>query len=246
MIEALKSVWFKIPKNILLTFGLIILGYITQRFFDNYFYNQPFLSLSKFLVSLIWGGIFLIGYFLISFIYFSLKLISELQNQTALEQNNQIIKLEFKERQYREFYSPMIACLKEIKAKNLITVKVSKASSEAWRELCANSPRPMPNHDKEFEPYKKSIEYANKQLEQEILPLYNKMLSIFSEKYGLANSEIQKGYDEFCEFVEIWNRWITHSIAVDTIEKLDHREKKLFPFYDELEKQTNILRKHFD
>lgn len=149
-------------------------------------------------------------------------------------------KLDFIERQLKEFYSPLLGCQKELRSKSEIRLKISDAADKAWREKCEK--KPFLNHEKEFEPYEKIIEYDNKQLRDELLPLYHKMLIIFRDNYWLAEPETRKWYSELCEFVEIWDRCISDNIPNEVIEKLNHKEGKLKPFYQDLEKQIDVLR----
>ena len=121
-------------------------------------------------------------------------------------------------------------------------MKISKAANEAWKEECERNPEPFLNHDEKFKPYAKIIEYDNEQLRNELLPLYRKMLSRFGENYWLAEPETRKWYSELCEFVELWERWMASSIPAKVIEKLDHSEEGLRPFYRELEDRIDILR----
>ncbi len=75
------------------------------------------------------------------------------------------------------------------------------------------------------------------------MPLYRKMLSVFTENYWLAEPETRKWYSEFCKFVELWERWLAEKIPGDVIKQLDYDdEKKLQLFYEDLEKQTDQLR----
>lgn len=151
-------------------------------------------------------------------------------------------KLDFIERQLREFYSPLLGCRKEIHAKFVLRWKVSQAADKAWKEVCERSPKPFLNHEKEFEPYKKMIEYDNEQFKNELLPLYRKMLLTFRENYWLAEPETSKWYSELCDFVELWERWISSNIPGEVIRKLDLDERKLEPFYKELEDRIDMLR----
>ena len=152
-------------------------------------------------------------------------------------------RLEYIERQLREFYSPMLGCRKEIQAKSALRLRISQASEEAWKEVCERNPRPFVNHDKEYEPYKKTIDYDNDQLEKELIPLYEKMLRIFNENYWLAEPETTIWYSKLCDFVELWRRWISRNIPADVIKKIDTSEKELLPFYDELENRLTLLKK---
>lgn len=152
-------------------------------------------------------------------------------------------RLEFVERQLREFYSPMIGCLKKIKAKSELRYEISKASDPAWRKICDEHPKQFWDHEKYFEPFKKSIMYNNKQLREELIPLYDKMVSIFTENDCLAESETKSWYQELTRFVELWHRWLNGSIPVEVIKELDHSEERLKPFYEDLETQILKLQK---
>ena len=146
--------------------------------------------------------------------------------------------LDFYERQIREFYSPMLGCQKEIRARSEVRLKINNAASTTWKDkFKENSDR----DDKDFHPYERILEYNNSQLENELIPLYKKMLSIFSNNFWLAQPETRKWYPELCEFVEIWQRSISESIPGEVIEEIGHSEKKLYDFYEDLENQLNIL-----
>lgn len=93
----------------------------------------------------------------------------------------------------------------------------------------------MHDHEERFAPFNKIIEYENDQLKTEIVPMYRQMLALFTEKYHLAAPETRAFYQEFLEFVELWNRWLAESLPGAVMEKLDHREGKVQPFYEQLE-----------
>lgn len=151
-------------------------------------------------------------------------------------------RLESIERQLREFYSPMIGCLKKIRAKSELRFEIEKASNLAWQKICKEHPKPFLDHEKHFEPFRKSILYDNRQLRKELIPLYDKMVSIFTDKLYLAESSTKKWYSELCRFVELWHRWLAESISAEVIQKLDHTEERLKPFYQDLENQLEKLR----
>lgn len=153
-------------------------------------------------------------------------------------------RLEFVERQLLEFYSPMIGCLKKIKAKSELRYEISRASDPAWRKICdEHRGKQFWDDEKRFEPFKKSIVHDNKQLREELIPLYDKMISIFTENYYLAELETKNWYSELSRFVELWHRWLDESIPVEVIKELDHTEERLKPFYEDLETQILKLQK---
>jgi hypothetical protein len=156
---------------------------------------------------------------------------------------NEARQLRFVERQMEEFYSPMIGCLKKIQAKSLLRVEIDRASEAAWREICAKHPQPFLDHEKYFEPFMKSIRYNNEELRKEILPLYDEMVTIFTEKYWLANSTTQQWFSELSAFASLWHRWLDESIPPEVVKEIGHNEDQLRPFYEDLQAQIAILHK---
>jgi hypothetical protein len=99
----------------------------------------------------------------------------------------------------------------------------------------------MPNHEKLFAPYKSIIEYDNKQLREELMPLYRKMLDLFTEKYWLADEATRIFYQDFFEFVEIWERYLAESLPGEVLAKLDHSEENVLQFYEHIENKLSTL-----
>jgi hypothetical protein len=108
--------------------------------------------------------------------------------------------LDFIERRVTEFYSPMVGCIKSIRALSELRVEVSNAAEAAWHEICARAPTPFLNHDKHFEPFKGIVGYENEQLYRDILPTYERMIQIFIDHYWLADDEARKYYPELVRF----------------------------------------------
>ena len=150
----------------------------------------------------------------------------------------------FIQKQMSEFYSPIAGCRKRIRAKCEVREKVSSAANEAWKELCApytEAKQPMHNHAEQYEPYGKIIEYDNNQLREELLPLYRKILDLFTEKYWLADEDTRAYYQGFLEFVEIWERYLSRALPGDVIQKLGHSEENVLPFYEHVERKLSAL-----
>lgn len=152
----------------------------------------------------------------------------------------------FVQKQLSEFYSPIAGYRKRIRAKSEVRVKVSEAASEAWKELCApysEAKQPMLNHEELYAPYGKIIEYDNNQLREELMPLYRKMLEVFTEKYWLADADTRAYYQDFLEFVEIWERYLAEALPGDVNRKLGHTEENVKPFYEHIESKLTALQK---
>ena len=99
----------------------------------------------------------------------------------------------------------------------------------------------MLDHEERFAPFKKIIDYDNEQLRAELVPKYREMLALFTNRYHLADADTRAFYQEFLEFVEIWNRWLAEALPPEVWTKLDHTEERVKPFYDHLELKMQQL-----
>lgn len=151
--------------------------------------------------------------------------------QLSIQRRNAFI-----ERQLSELYSPMAGYRKRIRAKSELREKIARTTNEAWQEN-------LPDSHEGFEPYRKSIDYDNAQFREELIPLYNKILDLFTEKYWLADDDTRAFYQGYLEYVEIWNRHLAESIPGEVITKLGHAEKNNYPFYEHLEQKISALQR---
>lgn len=156
----------------------------------------------------------------------------------GLRQLKEERRLAFIEKQLNEFYSPLLGMHKVIREKSILRLKISKAGDKGWKENVHNGQNPS------IEPIKDEIAYDNRQLMEEFIPTYKKMLDIFRDQYWLAEPTTRCFFGDFVEYVEIWNRFIKRGVSMISLEGIGgHHEEKLQPFYDELEHQTAILSK---
>ena len=143
-------------------------------------------------------------------------------------------------------YSPIAGCRKRIRAKSELRKKISGAAGDSWQELCARydaAQQIMHNPEELFAPYKSIIEYDNQQLRDELIPLYRKMLDVFTEKYWLADEDTRAHYQDFLEFVEIWERFLAEALPGEVVRNLGHTEDNLRPFYEHIEQKLSALQK---
>ena len=150
--------------------------------------------------------------------------------------------LDFKQKQITELYSPMIGCIKNIKAHSELRSELSSLANEAWQEICEFAPKPFLDHQNQFKPFEKLIEYDNEKFREELLPMYEKMLEIFTANYWLAEDSTKEYYSELCRFVELWHRWLGETLPREVLFKVQHTEERLTPFYADLEKHMLDLR----
>ena len=154
---------------------------------------------------------------------------------------------EYIDRQLREFYSPLLACRKEIEALSNLRVKIGQKTAEYNRESFEKGGEL--SHEERIElgkelgsKFDKQISYENEQFKEKVLSLYERMLEIFSNNIHLAEPSTLKYYEEFYEFVEIWRRCFADGIIGEVVEKIGHDEGKLKLFYLEIRSQFENLR----
>ncbi len=144
--------------------------------------------------------------------------------------------------QLQEFYSPLLGMRALILSKSEARQKIKGIADAVWIEMFDGVTDPDTKREIQEEhlpSFDKLQDYDNTQLQEEIVPLYRKMLDHFTSHIWLAERSTQKHYDALCEFVEVWNRSLDKSLPPQVAGKIQHDEKRLYPFY-------NDLQDHFD
>jgi hypothetical protein len=149
-----------------------------------------------------------------------------------------------KHEQLMGFYAPLRAMRAEIKAKSELRTHLHSAGEEAWAEKIRGVDDPLRKKkivEQERPKVGKIWDRSDEQLKKELVPLYGAMLKHFSSQMGLAEGSTLEYYPALGEFVEIWNRFLDGSLPTEVANKMDHREDKLKPFYEDVEKNFSRL-----
>ncbi len=102
---------------------------------------------------------------------------------TALHQKRERRDAHIKS-QLSEFYSPLLGIRSQIKAKSEVRLKVSTVAGGLWPAKFEGNDDPLLKKkitDSDGPAYDKLQGYNNRQLTDEIVPLYRKMLAIFTD-----------------------------------------------------------------
>ena len=92
-----------------------------------------------------------------------------------------------------------------------LRLKVQNKADSEWRRLCDES-RAIGVEalqwltEKREEEFTRIIEYDNRQLREELIPAYRKMVNLFRDNMWLAESETKEYFGQLIEFVELWER----------------------------------------
>lgn len=100
--------------------------------------------------------------------------------------------------------------------------------------------------DKRGKEFMEIIEYDNRQLAEELIPAYRRMVNIFRDNMWLADTGTKSYFVTLLEFVELWERWLVKSLPLEVLQALEHGEKSLHPFYEHLQNKHDELRKKLE
>lgn len=154
-------------------------------------------------------------------------------------------RLSFIEKQLKYFYSPLLGLRKEIFMLSDFREKISRIADAEWKELCEKERNPDALRkltEDRWEEFDKIIKYDNRQLTETLIPSYNKMVTIFRENYYLAEKQTLDYFQSLLEFVNIWDRWLDHSLPKEVNESLEQNEETLKPLYADIKKTHDELR----
>jgi hypothetical protein len=160
-------------------------------------------------------------------------------------------QLTFVERQLLDFYSPLLGIRSEIRMRSELRVRVHNTADAEWRRLCEEKKligvealqKLTDERGKEFT---EIIEYDNRQLKEELIPAYRKMVNLFRDNMWLAEAETKEYFRPLLEFVELWERWLAKTLPSEVIQSLEHGEESLHPFYDHLQNKHDELREKLE
>jgi hypothetical protein len=162
---------------------------------------------------------------------------------TALNQKRERQQRRISE-QLAEFYGPMLALRAQVLSRSELSLRISERAGSAWQSMIRHA---YESKDElraidlveeltkgRFPDFEKLTRYGNRQLAEDIIPAYRKMVALFTLKMHLAEPSTISHFPALFEFVEIWNRWLDGSLPVEVLGQLNHSEETLFPFYGDL------------
>jgi hypothetical protein len=153
---------------------------------------------------------------------------------------------ERRHRRYEEqlrFYAELFSIRRVIRAKSELRVKLHAMAHSGWRDQVSRAGGNKALLDQADPEYQKLFDYSDTQLREEIIPLYRKMLDYWTANKAQAEPSTQQHFATFVDYVEIWNRFLQKSLPASVIEQIGHEEKKLYPLYEDIEKNVERLRK---
>jgi hypothetical protein len=109
-----------------------------------------------------------------------------------------------------------------------VRVKVSKTAAAEWAALFEGIESPELKQEIEArhkDQFDSIVTYSNKQVVDDLLPSYRRMLDLFREKLWLVERATRIHYPTLAEFVEVWNRRVAGSLPASVAEGMGHGER---------------------
>jgi hypothetical protein len=154
-------------------------------------------------------------------------------------------RAQFIKQQVEEFYSPLVGIRRAIRAKSELRVKIHGIAGSAWVDVYEGVEDPRSRQEitqQNEQAFDKLQDYSEKQLVEDLLPLYRRMLTLFADRWWLAEDSTKAQYPKLVEYVEIWNRFDSKTLPRQVAQRLGHSEQSLNPLYDDIETQLERLR----
>lgn len=82
--------------------------------------------------------------------------------------------------------------------------------------------------------FNKIIEDHNRQVEEELIPLYRQMADLFTTKMHFAESSTRQHLGALVEFLEMWERSMRGALPAEVIELVAPNQENLTAFYADL------------
>ena len=145
---------------------------------------------------------------------------------------------EFNQCRLNEFYGPMLGLINQVTTNAQNNIKVSDASNQAWREISERHPHPFEDHEKYFEPFKKSLDYENERFRTEDLSALVKIREILTSKGHLAYPSTERLFPEYLQYLDSFLRPLPYEVQ----KILGHSAEPLAKLYADVEAHVNKLK----
>lgn len=150
----------------------------------------------------------------------------------------------FRKEQLEQFYGPLLAMHKEIRARSELRVKIAEAiDTEHMKDMAAAGPgRVEEASDAHLPDIITNIRDESETFSELLMPRYREMIDVFREKMWLAEPETREFFKQLVEYVDVWDKILDQKLPRSIASAVGHTERNLQPFYQHLEKMHDRLR----
>ena len=165
----------------------------------------------------------------------------------ARDRRSQLIA--HRKQQLEQFYGPLLAAHKEIRARSELRLKLQTALDSSHTEdmfsggISGGPAGVAAASDRHIPAILANVQDENQTFRDVLMPRYRDMLNVFREKMWLAEPETREFYQQFVEFVDVWDKILADKLPRSIAVTIDHTEQNLKPFYAHLEEVHDRFRR---
>ena len=136
--------------------------------------------------------------------------------------------------QMQNFYSPLLGLNEQISARSQLRTRLHSVAGARFTEIARTA------SENEKEAYTSIIDYSNDQVKQEILPAYEQMVTLFTDRLHLAEATTRGHSGKLVDFVELWRRHLANPLPAAVVQDIGHSEAWRAAFIEYL--KSNFIR----
>src|SRR5262249_8842001 len=152
--------------------------------------------------------------------------------------------VQFRKQQLEQFYGPLLAMHKEIRARSELRVKLQEAidAQHMADMLHAGPGKTEEASDAHLPAILTNIRDENETFRTVLMPRYHEMIDVFRDKMWLAEPQTREYFKSLVEFVDVWDKILANKLPHSIAPAIDHTEQNLHPFYQHLEEVHDRIR----
>jgi hypothetical protein len=150
----------------------------------------------------------------------------------------------FRKQQLEQFYGPLLAMHKEIRARSELRVKLQEAidAPHLADMLHVGPGKTEEASDAHLSAIVTNVKEENETFRDVLMPRYREMVDVFRNKMWLAEPETRDYFKGLIEFVDVWDKILANKLPHSIAPAIGHTEENLLPFYRHLEEVHDRLR----
>jgi hypothetical protein len=156
--------------------------------------------------------------------------------------------VQFRTQQLEQFYGPLLAMHKEIRARSELRVKLQQAIDSQHMEdmLLAGPGKTEEASDAHLPAILINIRDESETFRNILMPRYREVMDVFRDKMWLVEPETREYFEGLIEFVDVWDKILADKLPPPVASAIGHTEQNLQPFYRHLEKMHDRIRSEIE
>ena len=152
--------------------------------------------------------------------------------------------VQFGKQQLEQFYGPLLAMHKEIRARSELRVKLQEAIDARHIKdmLYAGPGKTDEASDAHVPAILTNIRDENETFRNVLMPRYLAMIDVFRDRMWLAEPETRKYFKTLIEFVDVWYKILADKLPHSIAPAIGHTEQNLQSFYQHIEEVHDRIR----